>query len=100
MTSIRPALEAADKALDLELQRRATIGHLRHTAREIAKNLFGIQVETGEVVTLQDQFEKVLNAFIQSQASPTMAHAYVAPEAVRARIDAMTLVNKETHDGE
>jgi len=96
MTSIRPTLEAADRALILEQRRLSTIGHLRHTAREIAGTLFSISVETAEVVGLQDALQKALDAFIASQRSPASALAYLAPDQVRAKIAAMSESGKET----
>jgi hypothetical protein len=98
MTTIRPALEAADRALILEQRRLSTIGHLRHTAREIAGNLFGISAETAEVVGLQDAMQKALDAFITSQRSPAAALAYIAPDQVKAKLTAMSESAKEAGD--
>lgn len=90
MSSIRPILEAADRSLALDIKRRATIGHLRSVARDIASHLYGVSTETGEVVALQDRFEAALGEFVKAMASPAAAIAYVAPDAARARITAMS----------
>lgn len=90
MTTIRPLLAAADRSLALDVKRRATIGLLRTTARDIASHLYSVSTETGEVVALQDRFEAALNEFITAMASPAAAVAYVAPDAARAKITAMS----------
>ena len=86
--SIRPVLDAATRSLALDVKRRATIGHLRSVARDIASHLYNVSTETGEVVALQDRFEAALNEFITAMTSPAAAIAYVAPDAARARITA------------
>ena len=95
MTSIRPALASADRALDLEIAQRNTIAHLRATAREIGKNLYSLQIETGEIVALQDAFEKALMQFCTAMRDPTVATAYVAPTATRLKIEAAAVARVE-----
>lgn len=95
MTSIRPALDAADRALILEQRRLSTIGLLRTTARDIAAQLFNVTAETAEVVGFQDALQKALDAFIASQRSPASALSYIAPDQVRAKIAAMSESAKE-----
>jgi len=90
MTTIRPLLEATDRALALDIKKRATIGLLRTTARDIASHLYNVTVETGEVVALQDRFEAALNEFVKAMTSPAAAIAYVAPDTARARVTAMS----------
>ncbi len=92
--SINPALEAADRALSLEIKKRTTIGHLRAVARDIAGNLYGITIETGEVVVLQDRFEAVLNEFMNAMRAPGASIAYITPDALRARITAQSSAEK------
>ncbi len=95
MTSLRPVLQAADRSLELDVKRRATVAHLRSTARDIASNLFGVSIETGETVALQDRFEAALNEYVTAMRSPTLAVAYTAPDATRAKITAMAVAEKE-----
>lgn len=89
-STIRPLLEATDRALALDIKRRATIGLLRTTARDIASHLYGVSSETGEIVALQDRFEAALNEFVKAMASPAAAIAYVSPDAARAKVAAMS----------
>lgn len=84
VSGIRPALQAADRGLELEVKKMTTVGHLRRTARDIASNLFGVTDESAEVVALQNSFEKCLNSYVESMRTPTNALSYVAPDAVRA----------------
>lgn len=100
MTSIRPSLDAADRALILEQKRLSTIGHLRSTAREIAHELFETTIETAEVVAFQDALRKALDLFIDSQRSPAAALSYVAPDQVKAKIAAMSESAKAEVEGE
>ena len=88
MTSIRPALAAADRALSLEVKKMQTVGHLRRTARDIAAELCNVHDESAEVVALQNAFENALNSYLQAMRTPAAALSYVAPDAVRARLTA------------
>lgn len=91
MSNLRPVMQSAERALALEVNQRATIGHLRATARDIASRLYGVTIETGEVVALQDRFEAALREFCKAMMSPVAATAYTAPDATRAKITAMAV---------
>lgn len=97
MTTITPLLRGADAREALSINQRHTVGHLRATAREIAKNLYGIQIETGEVVALQDAFEKALMQFCIAQSDPAVAAEYIAPVAARLKVEERA-VAKEVGD--
>lgn len=90
MTNIRPVLASVDRALDLDVKRMQTVGHLRRTARDIAANLFNVHDETAEVVALQNSLEGALRAFCEAMRSPAAAISYVSPDAVRALITAQS----------
>lgn len=92
--SIRPVLQAADRSLALDIKRRATVGALRAFARDAAGNLFGVNIETAEVVTLQDQLEAALGSFCEAMRSPTAAAVYTSPDLVRAKITAQGQAEK------
>lgn len=70
--------------LSIEIQRRAATGLLRHTARQIAQTIFGISVETVEVVQFQDHLEIALVSFIAAQESPEAGIKYISPPTVAA----------------
>lgn len=86
----RPSLPlaAAEQALNLEIKRVQTVGHLRRTARDISSVLFGVSDETAEVVALQNAFERALTAYCEAMRSPAGALSYTAPDAVRALLTA------------
>ncbi|AEI71075.1 hypothetical protein [EBPR siphovirus 2] len=90
MSSIRPVLQSVDRALEMEVKRQQTVGHLRRVARDIAHNLYGVTDETAETVALQDEFSKCLTRYCEAMRSPVSALNYLAPDAVRALLTAQS----------
>lgn len=89
--SLQETLRATDRKHANELKVKTAVAHLRATARDIAHALFGVNIETAEVVVMQDQFEKVLYGFVNSQDSASSAATYVSPDQTRARITAASV---------
>lgn len=85
-STLRPVLQAAERAEDPSIILRNAISLIEQTANDIARMTRGITTATPERRRFREAFEEAFSDFIKATASPDAAATYTMPEATLLRL--------------